>query len=377
MGSRLHLRGGGDLDMKLRDKQAELLKKHEPVFYVLVNVSNQIIRQEQLGRILIESKYKTNEVGVTRLLKELEDAKLIKRQQLEKEKTKIVVACKPAIRHILGDKVANVKLETNSEVRDVRNYIKAELFYEQYVLAHKDLALAVDKAQKASNTLFNSSEQIYQIFESEKNSRLFRHSFSPTSTIFKQYEEFKELKRQRTEHTKKSAHTREKQDYEYEFKRNLVTFEDLKAREIYLAGISTRGATKEEIEHWRMNFLHNGNASKVVLVLNFKVVVPNLSPRNKNIGERILYLNKFVREAFKGLESNNKEVQMIIKTEVNIDVVCANKSALDRLKLTKIMKIINKFNRVNGHYDGRGYSTKFRINLKCLDYKKYTYKRAK
>ena len=363
--------------MKLRDKQAELLKKHEHVFYVIVNVSNQIIRQEQLTKILIAGGYKSRPVDVTRLLKELENAKLLKRDQLEKEKTKIVVACKPAIRHILGDKVANIKLQTNTEVRDVRNYIKAELFYEQYVLTHETLESAVAKAKISSNTLFNSSEQVYQAIESEKISRLFRHSFRSNSTIFKQYEEFKDLKRQRTEHTKKSAHTREKQDYEYEFKRNLVTFEDLKAREIYLAGISTRGATKEDIEHWRMNFLHNGNASKVVLVLNFKVVVPNLSPRNKNIGERILYLNKFVREAFKGLESNNKEVQMIIKTEVNIDVVCANKSELDRLKLTKIMKIINKFNRVNGHYDGRGYSTKFRINLKCLDYKKYTYKRAK
>ena len=84
--------------MKLKDKQAELLKKHESVFYVLVNVSNQMIRQEQLTKILIDSNYKTNAVGVTRLLKELEDAKLLKREQFEREKTKVVVACKPAIR---------------------------------------------------------------------------------------------------------------------------------------------------------------------------------------------------------------------------------------------------------------------------------------
>lgn len=362
--------------MKLRDKQAELLKKHEAVFYILVNVSNQMIRQEQLTKILIDSHYKTNAVGVTRLLKELEDSKLLKREQFEREKTKVVVACKPAIRYILGDKVANIKLQTNSEIRDVRNYIKAELFYEQYVLKHDTLELAVAKAKTSSNTLLNSSEQVYQVIETKKISRLFKHSFCDNSTIFKQYEEFKELKRQRTEHTKKSAHTREKQDYEYEFERNLATFEDLKAREVYLTRISTRGATKEEIKHWRSNYLNNGNASKLVLVLDFKVVVPNLSPRNKNVGEKILYLNKFIRESLKGLETSNKEVQMVIKTEVNIDVVCANKSALDRLKLTKIMKIINKFNRINGYYEFTGYVTKFKINLRHLEYQKYTYKRA-
>ena len=376
MGSRIFLRGGGDLDMKLRDKQAELLKKHEAVFYVLVNVSNQMIRQEQLTKILIDSHYKTNAVGVTRLLKELEDAKLLKREQFEREKTKVVVACKPAIRYILGDKVANIKLETNSEIRQVRNYIKTELFYEQYVRATDSLSSAVSKVKSSSNTLFNSTEQAYRALNSEKVSNLFKRSFTKESTIFNQYDEFNDLKRQRSEHVKKTAHTREKQGFEYEFERNLTTFEDLKAREIYLTKISLKNATKEEIEHWRLNFLDNKKASKLVLVLDFKIVVANLSPRNKNIGEKVLYLNKFIRETFKGVEQNTEEVQMVIKTMVNIDIVCANQSSLERLKLSRIMKIVNKFNRVNGFYDGRGYSTKFKIHLKHKDYRSYTYKRA-
>ena len=362
--------------MKLKDKQLELLKKHEAVFYVLVNVSNQVIRQEQLAKMLIGSGYKTSQVSVTRLLKELEDAKLIKRQQLEREKTKLVVACKPAIRYILGDKIANVKLQTNSEIRDVRNYIKTELFYEQYVSTYQTLELAVAKAKKSSNNLLNSSAQIYRAIELEKINELFRNSYCSKSTIFKQYEELKALKKQRSEHVKKTAHTREKQNYEYEFERNLATFEDLKAREIYLTRLKTRSATKKEIKHWCSSYLNNGDADKVVLVLEFKVIVPNLSPRNNSVGEKVLYLNKFIRESLKGLETNNTEVKMVIKTEVNIDVVCANKSASERLKLTKIMKIINKFNRINGYYEFVGHVTKFKINLKHLDYQKYTYKRA-
>lgn len=362
--------------MKLKDKQQELLKKHEAVFYVLVNVSNQVIRQEQLAKILIGSGHKTSQVSVTRLLKELEDAKLIKRQQLEREKTKLVVACKPAIRYILGDKIANVRLQTNSEIRDVRNYIKTELFYEQFISTTDSLESAIQNAKTTPNLMFNSTEQIYQRIREKPVSNLFEYSFRSRSTIFSQYEEFKKLKKQRSEHVKKTAHAREKQGFEYEFQRNLSTFEDLKSREIYLSGMRTRKATAEEVELWKLDFLDNKNASKLVLVLDFKVVVANLSPRNKNIAERILYLNKFIRESFEGLERTQNEVKMIIKTEVNIDVICANKSALECLKLTKIMKVINKFNRINNYYNKRGYSTKFKINLKCLDYQKYTYKRA-
>ncbi len=80
-----------------KDNRLKVAKKYKAVLWLIYRISNQLIRQDQLTKILVESKYCANSGSVSKILKELEDNKLIKKSRIKHQRNNNIQLCKPGI----------------------------------------------------------------------------------------------------------------------------------------------------------------------------------------------------------------------------------------------------------------------------------------
>lgn len=347
--------------MSLKDDRIKLLNDHKVIFELIVIVSNQIIRQEQLTKILIETNYCTNAVAVTRLLKRFEDVKLIKRYKEGSPARKMIQATKPSLDFVMGKGI--VVKPAESEIRSLRNAVMVELFRTYFIKSELTLSEALELALNTSNSnLFKSSESFYSALN--QNDLAF-HSFnSKSSSYFSQLQEINDVKNQKKAHMEVTASTREKTGKINAFERKCWTLDDLKNRQIYFRDFELVDPTIEEKIEWIGAHYHRFKwFEPKILELNFTLMTLSSNPSKKDLVGRLFNLHKFVKKSFKMHHSyfiEDKKIGLAaVKVRVNVEVVVINDYALNNIDQADVVDWIE---RKIARYSN-SYSFKYDINV--------------
>lgn len=322
--------------MKYTKYQLELLEKHRSVFELLVVIANQSIRQEQLTNVLVGSGYCKTNVAVTRLLKDLEDEKLMVRAKLKSSNKKIVEATTRTIKFIEGEKANKNKIAGAN--RELANAMALEVFYLEYV-EKKDLTL--DKALKQVKidgfNLFQSSQTYYDLLNEDN---LAYYSLdNRASKFYKQEKEMQYRLKQQREHIEKTARTRTKGNETNPMDRRTWVLDDLKLRKIYFKNLSLTKA-EMDLDWLRMRYESLKNFEPLTLTLNFVYLNHELHPNEKNIYLNLIRLYKFIRKSFyihewffirdKGIK------RAFVNIVVNVEILTLNQICFDNLNQEKI-----------------------------------------
>lgn len=328
----------------MKDKQLKIAEKHRAVLILIYKISNQLINQDQLTKILIESKYCTNKIAVSRLLKLLEDNKLIKRSRLKRERHKVVQICKPAIRIIKNKdskQVATIKHTIGTgHARSCRNGFMTEFFYQNYI-KNTDLTL-IKALQHCINSdfsinLYKSSQNFYNILD-KKYKEVLQDSFSTQSTYFQQLNTIKESRRYNRELFKyKTQGGVEPKEYIAK----VLTLDDLKNRQIYLTNAKVT-RNKDENEFYQKNC---PQLTPLTLKLKFIHFIYAAQPRVINIKRQYNFFQKFIEKSFVLRYSDDfkreETERAFVHIEVDFEVIFLNEIAFNEIN-DKIFREIEK-----------------------------------
>lgn len=374
--------------------QEVLAPKHKSVLQLIVIISNQLIRQDLLVDILTKTKYCTDHTAVSKLLKNLEDAKLIKRDRLIYSRNKIVQIKRAGLEFVLGPKAIPLKKSKNGEIMLLSRICKVELFREHYLTDGCSLDEAMNKALSDHSNLFKDTQFIYDFLRKD---RLAYDSFhTKSSTFYRQEDEIKRrLKdarfhldqvRRGNEHDKveETEQQEVRQKELYEVRKRCWTFEDLKTRNIFVSNMYLRKPTQESLDDWidrhyLFQRITNGFQNET-LVLEFDYLTISSTPDIYALLKGIMNIVIFVKKSFRMHDSFFQEGKKIKRAIVEIDCVInvrfINENVLNSVDLDKIMKIFEK--RLDKYMLGRDFKYKFKLNFDHLNVKnEYKYDKKK
>lgn len=369
--------------------QQLLTEKHKAVLQLIVIISNQLIRQDLLVDILTKSKYCTNEVAVSKLLKDLEDAKLIKRVRMKYSRCKIVQIKRAGLNFILGDKAIPLKKSKNGEIMLLLRICKVELFRLHYIRNGYILEEAINEALSDNSNLFKDTQFIYDFLRKD---RLAYDSFhTKSSTFYRQEDEIKRRLKEAQKHLDEVRRLKKKDDEEegkqkelYEVRKRCWTFEDLKTRNIFVSNMYLREPSQESLDDWidRHYAFHmiENNFKPETLVLEFDQLTISSTPDIRALLKSIMNIVIFIKKSFKMHDSffqeDKKIKRAIVEIDCTINVRFINKNVLNSVDLAKAMKIFEK--RLDKYMMGRDFKYKFKLNFDHLNVKnEYKYDKRK
>ena len=362
-------------------EQARLAQKHKAVLQLLVIISDQLIRQDLLTEILTKTGYRSKEDKVSRLLKELEDVKLIKRERMKYSRYKTVQIKRAGLNFILGEKAIPLKSAQNGEIRLLSRICKVELFRLHYVKEGRTLEDAINAALSANSNLFKDTELIYQFLRKD---RLAYDSFHTKASNF--YRQEGEIKRRRKDaRTRLDEVRRRKKDTDeeepkqkelYDVRKRCWTFEDLKTRNIFVSNMYLRDPSQQSLDEWiDKHYMFNkvGNKFKPeTLVLEFDYLTISSTPDFYALMKSIMNIVIFVKKSFKMHDSffqeDKKIERAIVEIECTINVRFITEDVLNDMNVDKAMKVFEK--RLEKFMMGRDFKYKFQLNFEHLNLKR-------
>lgn len=313
--------------------QEKLLIKHEQVFRLIVLISNQIIRQSQLVKILDDTDYAKSSNTISRMLLDFELFELIKRFKEEATNFKAIQVTKTALKFVQGQNAVLVR--PSGVIRETKNAMRVEMFRHYFLKEGMALKEALDIAtQESVSTLFNSPHKFY---DSLLANDLAFHSFnSKSSNFFLQKAEVDYVKQQQRQSLDKNlerngAKKQNKINSDY---RRCWTLEKLASHQIYLVDSCLSDPIKSEKNNWIDNHFSDCKDFKPkTLHLRFALVTISTEPNKSNLVKSLMNIYKYVLRTFKLHESyfiRNKGIkEAIVNVEVDVDVILLNDIALN------------------------------------------------
>lgn len=357
----------------MKEKQTKLIEKHKPVLQLIGIISNQVIRQSQLSEILIQTNYVSNKdakheskkAGVSRLLKELEDHKLISRARLKYSREKIVKIRNAGLKAV-SDKPM-IKSTENGKLRSLRNAVRIEIFKRYFIQPGLSLSECVDNAlnHQVSN-LFTSNQNFYKEL---KKDQLALHSFNTKSaTFFKQEAEIKNRLRQKRQHMDDNVRNAGPNKLR-EFKKSYWTLEDLRERQIYLIDFTLTEPTEFDLNDWiNQHYSFSKSFEPLTLNLNFNYLILSSTPQKRDIVGNLMNIAKYVKRTFKFHHSyfqKDKGIQKaIVNVKAKIDLTLINHLVLDDVEKQAIEEWFEK--KLKRYLTGFDFKYNFKIQFKQL-----------
>lgn len=371
-------------------EQQKIAQKHKAVLQFIVIISNQLIRYDLLLDILTKTKYCKDQVAVSKILKDLEDFKLIKRGRIKYSRCKIVKVKRAGLNFILGEKAVPLKSSQNGEIMMLLRICKVELFRLHYIRNGYSLEEAIKEALSDNSNLFKDTQFIYDFLRKD---RLAYDSFhTKSSTFYRQEDEIKRRLKEAQKHLDEVRRRKKKDDEEeegkqkelYEVRKRCWTFEDLKTRNTFVSNAYLRKPTQESMDDWiaRHYGFHmiENNFKPETLVLEFDYLTISSTPDIYALLKSIMNIVIFIKKSFKMHDSffqeDKKIKRAIVEIDCTINVRFINKNVLNSVDLAKAMKIFEK--RLDKYMMGRDFKYKFKLNFDHLNVKnEYKYDKRK
>lgn len=324
----------------------EVLEENKVFFKLLIIIGNQRVRQSQLEQILLDTGYCKNKTAFNRLITDLKDRNLIKKEKPEFSKHHFIEATNKSVVFTLGADGKTKKVAKNTSIRDAKNALRLEIFILEYV---KKRGFTLEKAllvvERDGFNLFTSDNRYYEILNNKNIAYL---SFNKKhSTFFKQEKEMKYRLEYRQERIEQTARTRKKGNKTDKFHRKIWVLEDLKNRNIFFKNMMTKEITEADKKDWAEIHFESFDLSKILtLEMNFVYPVIDYRTDQHEMFLNLARLYRFIRtslhlhESFWLKKMNRKNA--IGKIEINVEVVCINEICYNKLDQDKILEKLEK-----------------------------------